>query len=151
MNKIFNLFRKWWFWLIVIVIVSAIIGSNPNQSNQPATQQLIIQNLNQSQPFPAQPIVPDPIIPPSIPAQITDKDSSPPAPIPVKIPQPIPVPAPTINVAPANQDSSQPAVKKSSTGICHSIGTTYYDRTLIFTPYNSLSDCLASGGRLPKK
>lgn len=46
--------------------------------------------------------------------------------------------------------TSDPEVKKSSTGICHKKGTTYYDRTINFTPYNSIEACLASGGRLPK-
>lgn len=40
-------------------------------------------------------------------------------------------------------------VKKSTTGICHAPGTTYYDRTLNFTPYDTIDGCLASGGRLP--
>jgi len=43
-----------------------------------------------------------------------------------------------------------PAVKKSSTGLCHAKGTQYYTATKIFTPYQSLRLCLASGGRLPK-
>jgi len=45
--------------------------------------------------------------------------------------------------------ASGPEVKKSTTGICHEIGTKYYDQTIYFTPYNSLQDCLNSGGRLP--
>jgi hypothetical protein len=44
-----------------------------------------------------------------------------------------------------------PAVKKSSTGICHQKGTDYYEKTKNFTPYNSIDGCLKSGGRLPKK
>ena len=44
-----------------------------------------------------------------------------------------------------------PAVKKSSTGICHQKGTDYYENTKSFTAYNSIDDCLNSGGRLPKK
>ena len=43
----------------------------------------------------------------------------------------------------------EPAVKKSFTGICHAKGTVYYVRTSNFTPYNSLDECLLSGGRLP--
>ena len=43
-----------------------------------------------------------------------------------------------------------PAVKKSTTGICHAKGTTYYARTTNYKAYASISDCLASGGRLPK-
>lgn len=41
-------------------------------------------------------------------------------------------------------------VKKSTSGICHAPGTTYYARTKNFTAYNSLDECLSSGGRLPK-
>jgi len=42
-----------------------------------------------------------------------------------------------------------PAVKKSSANICHEKGTRSYARTTHFTPYNSLQECLQSGGRLP--
>ena len=44
-----------------------------------------------------------------------------------------------------------PETKKSSTGLCHEKGTTYYARTTVFTPYASLADCLKSGGHLPAK
>ncbi len=44
-----------------------------------------------------------------------------------------------------------PQVKKSGTGICHQKGSTYYNQTLKFTSYNSLQECLKSGGRLPKR
>jgi hypothetical protein len=47
--------------------------------------------------------------------------------------------------------ASSPVVKKSSTGICHQEGTLFYKNTKNFTAYNSISDCLESGGRLPKK
>lgn len=50
-----------------------------------------------------------------------------------------------------SSDSSEDVVKKSSTGICHAPGTTYYSRTKKFTPYDSIKDCLDSGGRLPKR
>jgi hypothetical protein len=53
--------------------------------------------------------------------------------------------------APATNISGDPAVKKSTTGICHEEGSTYYDRTKNFQPYNSIEDCLNSGGRLPKR
>ncbi|MDD2646484.1 MAG: thermonuclease family protein [Patescibacteria group bacterium] len=46
-------------------------------------------------------------------------------------------------------DVDQPQVKKSTTGICHEKGSTYYLRTTHFTPYNSIEECLNSGGRLP--
>ena len=42
-------------------------------------------------------------------------------------------------------------VKKSTTGICHAPGTTYYDQTKNFTPFKTLEECLKSGGRLPKR
>lgn len=43
-----------------------------------------------------------------------------------------------------------PAVKKSTTGICHKSGTYYYNLTKNFTSYSSIEKCLQSGGRLPK-
>lgn len=39
-------------------------------------------------------------------------------------------------------------VKKSSSGLCHSHESAYYDRTQNFTPYSSVTACLQSGGRL---
>lgn len=44
-----------------------------------------------------------------------------------------------------------PVIKMSRTGICHAPGTTYYAKTVNFTSYPSLSDCLAAGGRLPRR
>lgn len=46
-------------------------------------------------------------------------------------------------------NSAGSVVKKSKTGICHAPGTTYYSKTKSFTPYNSIDECLKSGGRLP--
>ncbi len=46
---------------------------------------------------------------------------------------------------------SDPPVKKSSTNICHAKGSTYYAQTKRFTPYNTMEECLKSGGRLPKR
>ena len=48
-------------------------------------------------------------------------------------------------------DSSNPPVKKSNTGICHPQGGTYYGQTKNFTPYQSMDECIKSGGRPPKK
>ena len=42
-------------------------------------------------------------------------------------------------------------VKKSSSGICHCPGGSFYDRTARFTPYKTLEACLRSGGRHPKR
>lgn len=47
--------------------------------------------------------------------------------------------------------SGEPYIKKSNTGICHEKGTNFYNNTKNFTTYNSIDDCLSSGGRLPKK
>ena len=41
-------------------------------------------------------------------------------------------------------------VKKSSSGICHSPGSAYYERTENFQPFNSVLACLGGGGRLPR-
>lgn len=46
---------------------------------------------------------------------------------------------------------SSPPVKMSTSGICHPKGGTYYDRTKNFTPYKSMSACVAAGGRPPKR
>lgn len=48
-------------------------------------------------------------------------------------------------------NSSGPQVKKSKTDICHQKGSTYYNQTTNYEAFNSLDDCLASGGRLPKR
>jgi micrococcal nuclease len=63
-------------------------------------------------------------------------------------PQPAPTPAPA---APSPAPATGGVVKKSTTGICHAPGTTYYNRTKNFTPYDSLQSCLNSGGRMPKR
>jgi len=58
-----------------------------------------------------------------------------------------PLPTPIVSLAAAEQ----PPVKLSRTGICHAPGTTYYNQTKHFTPFNSLDACLKAGGRLPKR
>lgn len=50
-----------------------------------------------------------------------------------------------------NNNVNEPQVKKSTSDICHEKGTTYYDRTTNYQAFNSIEDCLASGGRLPKR
>lgn len=42
-------------------------------------------------------------------------------------------------------------VKMSKSGICHAPGSTYYQQTKHFTPYQTLKDCLNAGGRMPRK
>ncbi|MBU0580401.1 MAG: hypothetical protein KKA19_04415 [Candidatus Margulisbacteria bacterium] len=55
------------------------------------------------------------------------------------------------NYVPETSSTTEPIVKKSTSGICHEDGSTYYDRTKNFTPYDSIDECLDSGGRLPKR
>lgn len=43
-----------------------------------------------------------------------------------------------------------PAVKKSTSGICHSQDSMWYAKTKRFVAFNSVADCLQSGGRLPR-
>ncbi len=52
---------------------------------------------------------------------------------------------------PSFAGEDEPPVKKSSTGICHAKGSTYYAQTKRFTAYNTTDECLKSGGRLPKR
>jgi len=49
-----------------------------------------------------------------------------------------------------NIQNQNPIVKKSSSGICHEIGSQYYKQTKKFESFGSIQDCLNSGGRLPK-
>jgi len=42
-------------------------------------------------------------------------------------------------------------VKKSKSGICHDRSSRSYKRTKKFVPYDSVEECLGSGGRLPKR
>jgi hypothetical protein len=48
-------------------------------------------------------------------------------------------------------DSANIPVKKSKTNICHKKGSRYYDITKHFKAYQTIKDCIVSGGRLPKK
>ena len=48
-------------------------------------------------------------------------------------------------------DPASVPVKKSMTNICHKKGSKYYNQTKHFRPYNTIKDCIDSGGRLPKK
>jgi len=42
-----------------------------------------------------------------------------------------------------------PPVKKSDSGICHDASSSSYGNTKKFTPFNSLDECVKSGGKLP--
>jgi len=57
----------------------------------------------------------------------------------------------TASVGSSTSTSSGGVVKKSSTGICHAPGTTYYNQTKSFVAFDTLDACLSSGGRLPKR
>ena len=48
-------------------------------------------------------------------------------------------------------DSQIPPVKKSRTEICHEYGSKYYEQTKHFEIFQSLDECIDSGGRSPKK
>ena len=48
-------------------------------------------------------------------------------------------------------DSASVPVKKSKTNICHEKGSRYYDITKHFKAYQTIKDCIESGGRLPKR
>ncbi len=48
-------------------------------------------------------------------------------------------------------EANADVVKKSSSGICHCPGGSYYGRTTRFTAYKTLEACLSSGGERPKR
>jgi hypothetical protein len=50
-----------------------------------------------------------------------------------------------------SQRAESPAVKLSRNGICHPRGGTYYSRTIHYTPYRSMDECIRAGGRRPKR
>jgi hypothetical protein len=51
----------------------------------------------------------------------------------------------------SNGNAERLVVKMSRSGICHAPGTTYYAQTVSFMPYQSIGECLAAGGRLPRR
>lgn len=53
-------------------------------------------------------------------------------------------------VAAFANDSDNPTVKRSNSGICHATDSRYYAHTKNFTAYDTLTACIADGGRLPK-
>jgi len=50
----------------------------------------------------------------------------------------------------ANANETNPPVKMSKSEICHATDSSYYNRTKNFTAYETLTECLEDGGRLPK-
>ena len=49
-----------------------------------------------------------------------------------------------------NIQNNNPNVKKSTSNICHEIGSQYYKQTKKYVSYSTIEDCLNSGGRLPR-
>ena len=49
-----------------------------------------------------------------------------------------------------NIQNDSPDVKKSSSNICHEKGSQYYKQTKKYVSFNTIEDCLNSGGRLPR-
>ena len=49
-----------------------------------------------------------------------------------------------------NYQTFDPNVKKSSSGICHKKGSQYYQQTESYLSFNTIKECLESGGRLPR-
>jgi hypothetical protein len=45
--------------------------------------------------------------------------------------------------------AADPAVKKSDSGICHDASSSSYGNTKKFTPFNTIDECIKSGGKLP--
>jgi len=45
--------------------------------------------------------------------------------------------------------AADPAVKKSDNGICHDASSSSYGNTKKFTPFNTVDECVKSGGKLP--
>ena len=52
--------------------------------------------------------------------------------------------------APAKASADEPAVKKSKASICHDKSSPGYKQTKNFTAFNSMDECIKSGGRAPK-
>ena len=45
--------------------------------------------------------------------------------------------------------AADPTVKKSDSGICHDASSSSFNNTKKFTAFNSVEECLKSGGKLP--
>ena len=50
----------------------------------------------------------------------------------------------------AQASNDEPTVKQSSSGICHDNSSRSYKRTKKYTAFDSISTCIAAGGRLPR-
>lgn len=57
----------------------------------------------------------------------------------------------TIGWASASSAAQQPAVKMSTSGICHCPGGEYFDKTSKFQAFESIDSCIANGGRQPSR
>ena len=62
-----------------------------------------------------------------------------------------PAPAPAATASAATKPAAdEPAVKKSKNDICHDKSSNGYKQTKNFTAFNSMDECVKSGGRPPK-
>jgi hypothetical protein len=61
-----------------------------------------------------------------------------------------PKPADTKAATPAAAAAEEPAVKKSTTSICHDKSSASYKQTKNFTEFKTMDECIKSGGRAPK-
>ena len=68
------------------------------------------------------------------------------APAPATAPAAVPAKAAT----PAAAAAEEPAVKKSTTSICHDKSSASYKQTKNFTEFKTMDECIKSGGRAPK-
>ena len=57
--------------------------------------------------------------------------------------------APASAPAAAAPAAADPVVKKSDSGICHDKSSPSYSNTKKFTPFNSMDECVKSGGKPP--
>ncbi len=58
--------------------------------------------------------------------------------------------APAKATTPAAAAAEEPAVKKSTTSICHDKSSASYKQTKNFTEFKTMDECIKSGGRAPK-
>ena len=72
------------------------------------------------------------------------------APAPAATPTPAAAPAKAAAPAPAAAAAEEPAVKKSTTSICHDKSSPSYKQTKKFTEFKTMDECIKSGGRPPK-